>query len=43
MAKALRNAADPQCFGLNLKEPHQVLARISGKMRKHFIRILFGD
>ncbi|MFQ5876815.1 MAG: translation initiation factor IF-1 [Acidobacteriota bacterium] len=30
-------------FRLRLDNQHQVLAHISGKMRKHFIRILTGD
>ena len=30
-------------FRLALENKHQVLAHISGKMRKHFIRILTGD
>ena len=30
-------------FRLTLENKHQVLAHISGKMRKHFIRILTGD
>ncbi len=30
-------------FRVTLENGHQVLAHISGKMRKHFIRILPGD
>jgi translation initiation factor IF-1 len=30
-------------FRVELDNGHQVLAHISGKMRKHFIRILPGD
>ena len=30
-------------FKVELKNGHQVLAHISGKMRLHFIRILPGD
>jgi translation initiation factor IF-1 len=30
-------------FKVKLENGHQVLAHISGKMRKHFIRILPGD
>jgi translation initiation factor IF-1 len=30
-------------FKVELENKHQVLAHISGKMRKHFIRILPGD
>lgn len=30
-------------FRLQLDNNHRVLAHISGKMRKHFIRILPGD
>jgi translation initiation factor IF-1 len=30
-------------FRVALENKHQVLAHISGKMRKHFIRILPGD
>jgi translation initiation factor IF-1 len=30
-------------FKVQLDNGHQVLAHISGKMRKHFIRILPGD
>lgn len=30
-------------FKVELDNKHQVLAHVSGKMRKHFIRILPGD
>jgi translation initiation factor IF-1 len=30
-------------FRVELESGHEVLAHISGKMRKHFIRILPGD
>ena len=30
-------------FKVELENKHQVLAHVSGKMRKHFIRILPGD
>ena len=30
-------------FRVELENKHKVLAHISGKMRKHFIRILPGD
>ena len=30
-------------FRVKLENGHEVLAHISGKMRKHFIRILNGD
>ena len=30
-------------FKVQLENGHEVLAHISGKMRKHFIRILPGD
>jgi translation initiation factor IF-1 len=30
-------------FRVKLKNGHEVLAHISGKMRKHFIRISVGD
>jgi translation initiation factor IF-1 len=30
-------------FRVELENKHEVLAHISGKMRKHFIRILPGD
>ena len=39
VVEALRNAV----FKVELENKHQVLAHISGKMRKNFIRILPGD
>ena len=30
-------------FRVELANGHQVLARISGKMRQHYIRVLMGD
>lgn len=39
VAETLPNAM----FRVTLDNGHQVLAHISGKMRKHFIRILPGD
>jgi translation initiation factor IF-1 len=39
VVEALPNAV----FRVELENGHQVLAHISGKMRKHFIRILPGD
>ena len=37
--EALPNAM----FRVELENGHEVLAHISGKMRKHYIRILTGD
>jgi translation initiation factor IF-1 len=39
VVEALPNAV----FRVELENEHEVLAHISGKMRKHFIRILPGD
>ena len=39
VVEALPNAV----FRVELENAHEVLAHISGKMRKHFIRILPGD
>ena len=39
VGEALPNAV----FRVELENGHEVLAHISGKMRKHFIRILPGD
>ena len=39
MTETLPNAM----FRVELENGHEVLAHISGKMRKHFIRILPGD
>ena len=42
--KAVVNEALPNAmFRVELENGHKVLAHISGKMRKHFIRILPGD
>ena len=39
VVEALPNAV----FRVELENGHEVLAHISGKMRKHFIRITAGD
>ena len=39
VVEALRNAM----FRVELENKHVVLAHVSGKMRKFFIRILLGD
>ncbi len=39
VVEALPNAV----FWVELPNGHRVLAHISGKMRKHYIRILLGD
>ena len=39
VVEALPNAM----FRVELENKHQVLATISGKMRKHYIRIVLGD
>jgi len=39
VVESLKNAR----FRVRLENGHEVLAHISGKMRKHFIRILPGD
>ncbi len=39
VVEALPNAM----FGVELPNGHRVLAHISGKIRKHYIRILLGD
>jgi len=39
VSESLPNAV----FRVELENGHEVLAHISGKMRKHFIRILPGD
>ena len=39
VVEALPNAM----FRVELENKHQVLAHVSGKMRKNFIRILAGD
>jgi translation initiation factor IF-1 len=40
--KVIQALANTQ-FRVRLESGHEVLAHISGKMRKHFIRILPGD
>jgi translation initiation factor IF-1 len=42
MAKVLEPLPNAM-FRVELENKHQVLAHISGKMRKNFIRILAGD
>ncbi len=32
-----------QCFGMELANGHRILAYISGKIRKYFIKIVPGD
>jgi translation initiation factor IF-1 len=39
IAEALPNAT----FRVKLENGHEILARISGKMRMHYIKILQGD
>ncbi len=39
----VREALPNATFRVELENGHQVLARVSGKMRKFFIRILPGD
>lgn len=39
VVEALRNTT----FRVKLENDHMVLASISGRMRKHYIRILIGD
>ena len=39
IVEALSNAM----FRVELENGHEVIAHISGKMRKHYIRILTGD
>jgi translation initiation factor IF-1 len=39
IAEALPNAT----FKVKLENGHEILARISGKMRMHYIKILQGD
>ena len=34
---------DPSMFRVKLENGHEVLAYLSGKMRKYYIRILLGD
>ena len=42
MAKVLETLPNAM-FRVELEEEHQVLAHVSGKMLKHFIRTLPGD
>ena len=39
----VRESLPNAMFRVELENGHEVLAHISGKMRKHFIRILPGD
>ncbi len=39
----VREALPNATFRVALENGHEVLARVSGKMRKYFIRILPGD
>ena len=39
----IKEALPNAMFRVELENGHEVLAHISGKMRKHFIRILPGD
>ena len=41
--KALPNAMFLVAADVGTEDKHEVLAHVSGKMRKHFIRILPGD
>ncbi|MEJ2367671.1 MAG: translation initiation factor IF-1 [Acidobacteriota bacterium] len=43
MNAEVREALPNAMFRVELENGHRVLAHISGKMRKHFIRILPGD
>ena len=43
MKAVVREALPNAMFRVELENGHRVLAHISGKMRKHFIRILPGD
>jgi translation initiation factor IF-1 len=43
VVKALPNAMFLVEADIGADEKHEVLAHVSGKMRKHFIRILPGD
>jgi translation initiation factor IF-1 len=43
MKAIVREALPNAMFRVELESGHRVLAHISGKMRKHFIRILPGD
>ena len=43
MKAVVREALPNAMFRVELENGHRLLAHISGKMRKHFIRILPGD
>ena len=43
MKAVVQEALPNAMFRVELENGHRVLAHISGKMRKHFIRILPGD
>lgn len=43
MKATVQEALPNAMFKVELENGHKVLAHISGKMRKHFIRILPGD
>ncbi|MEW5763792.1 MAG: translation initiation factor IF-1 [Acidobacteriota bacterium] len=43
MKAVVKEALPNAMFRVELESGHRVLAHISGKMRKHFIRILPGD
>ncbi|MGA9751968.1 MAG: translation initiation factor IF-1 [Acidobacteriota bacterium] len=43
MKATVKEALPNAMFRVELESGHRVLAHISGKMRKHFIRILPGD
>jgi translation initiation factor IF-1 len=39
----VREALPNTMFKVEIKSGHQILAHLSGKMRKHYIRIVPGD
>ncbi|MCU0858612.1 MAG: translation initiation factor IF-1 [Pontiellaceae bacterium] len=43
MKATVKEALPNAMFRVELESGHRVLAHISGKMRKHFIRIAIGD
>jgi translation initiation factor IF-1 len=43
IAGVVREALPNAMFRVELENKHRVLAHVSGKMRKNFIRILTGD
>jgi translation initiation factor IF-1 len=43
VAGVVREALPNAMFRVELENKHRVLAHVSGKMRKNFIRILAGD